>query len=76
MLKKVEMRFGKEQLITPGGLATVGLLINKTKVYDEADKIKITRRTPDITNSDVIGSYIGILCQGKNDYQYPESVIN
>jgi hypothetical protein len=69
MLRKVEMRFGNEQLITPGGLATVGLLINKTNIYEEADKIKTTRRTPGINNSDIIGSYIGLLCQGKTDYQ-------
>jgi len=69
MLNKIEIRFGKEQLITPGGLATVGLLINKTNIYEEADKIKTTRRSPEIQNSDVIGSYIGLLCQGKSDYQ-------
>jgi len=69
MFNKIEIRFGNEQLITPGGLATAGVLINKTNIYEEADKIKTTRRLPDIQNSDVIGSYIGLLCQGKSDYQ-------
>ena len=69
MLNKIEIRYGKEQLITPGGLATVGLLINKTNIYEESDKIKTTRRKPAINNSDIVGSYIGLLCQGKNDYQ-------
>ena len=67
--KKIEIRLGKEQLITPGGLATVGALLNKTNLYRSVNKIPIAgKANPRIKNSDVIGAKIGLNAQGKNDY--------
>ena len=64
------MRMSNEQLITPGGLATVGQLINKTALYNKIDTVKTkTRPQPRISNSDVVGTYIGLLCQGKSDFE-------
>jgi len=68
MKKKIVVRYGKEQLITPGGLATVGALLSQTNLYEQLDKVKTTRRETKIKNSDVVGAHIGLLCQGKNDY--------
>ena len=68
MKKKIIVKFGNEQLITPGGLATAGALIGKTRLYESLDQIKTTRAALKIKNSDVVGAHIGLLCQGKNDY--------
>jgi hypothetical protein len=70
MLTKIEMRMTDEQLITPGGLATVGQLLNKTKLYEYIDEIKTKERAnPKIKNSDVVGTHISLLCQGKSDFE-------
>ena len=68
--KKIEVRLGNEQLITPGGLATAGVLIRKTTLYDELDKQKSSPKDKaDIKNSDMVGVLIGINCQGKSGYE-------
>ena len=67
---KLEIRESNEQIITPGGLAMAGHLISRTSLYEKADAIKTREKAnPQIKNSDAIGSYIGILSQGKNDYE-------
>jgi len=69
MLKKIEVRLGNEQLITPGGLATVGALITKTNLYRDLDRVPVEHTpNPVITNSDVVGALIGLYSQGKTDY--------
>ena len=68
--RQIEVRLGKEQLITPGGLATVGRLIEKTSLYEELDKQKSSPKgKPEIKNSDMVGVLIGINCQGKSGYE-------
>lgn len=68
-MKKFEIRFGNERLITPSGVGIVGLLLHKTELKSRVDKTKLRdRQAPQIKNSDVLFSYIGLLCQGKSDF--------
>jgi len=67
---KFEIRFTKERLITPTGLAIVGLLLDKTNLKKRIDLVKLKdNANPHIKNSDVIISYIGLLCQGKSNFE-------
>lgn len=67
---KFEVRFSKERLITPTGLAIAGLLINKTDFKKRVDEIKFKdNANPQVKNSDVMNAYIGLLCQGKSDFE-------
>jgi len=67
---KFEIRFSKERLITPTGLGIAGLLLDKTDFKKRVDAIKLKdNANPQIKNSDVTVSYIGLLCQGKSDFE-------
>jgi hypothetical protein len=47
----------------------VGLLLHKTELKSRADRTKLRdRQSPQIKNSDAPFSYIGLLCQGKSDF--------
>lgn len=68
-MKKLEIRFGKERLITPSGIGLAGALLKKTGLKKRVDKMKLKdNQSPQIKNSDVLISYIGLLCQGKSDF--------
>ncbi len=64
-----------ETLTTHTGLGLVGLLLSKSKLYKRFTSLKIPeiRSIPGIQNGDVIQSYIGLLSQGKNDFEYIEA---
>jgi len=71
------MRFHLEQsdesLSTHSGLTLVGLLLSKTKLKKRLNQIPIPEIIqPQISNGDIAISYIGLLCQGKSDYDYIE----
>lgn len=58
-----------EDLTPHSGLALVGALLNKTSLKLRFDKTKIRGiPTPRITNGEIAIAYIGLLCQGKNDF--------
>lgn len=66
---KFEIRFSKERLITPTGLGIAGLLLDKTDIKKRVDTIKLKdNANPQIKNSDATLAYIGLLCQGKSDF--------
>lgn len=67
------MKFTFEQsnefLTTHSGLTFVGALITKTNLKERLDKSKLPGvYKPDISHSDIATTYIGLLCQGKSDY--------
>lgn len=69
-MQKFEIRFTKERLITPTGLGIAGLLLNNTDIKKRVDKEKLRNNAmPQIKNSDVLVSYIGLLCQAKSDFE-------
>lgn len=63
-----------ETLTTHSGLGLIGLLLSKTKIKQRLNEIIIPKikSTPDITNGDLAVSYLGLLCQGKNDFDHIE----
>ncbi|WP_019412366.1 IS1380 family transposase, partial [Paenisporosarcina sp. TG20] len=75
---KFTLENSDETLTTHSGLSLVGLLISKTKLHNRFTKIKVPdiRSFPNIQNGDVINSYIGLLAQSKNDFEYIEGFRN
>ena len=67
---KFEIVFGKERLITPTGLALAGLLLKKTDLRKRLNGTLLKENAnPVIKNGDVAHSYVGLLCQGKSDFE-------
>jgi hypothetical protein len=65
-----EVRMSNERIITPGGLPIVGELLRRTSLSSDVDNIKGKgMNDPGIKNSDVVITFIGLLCQGKNDFE-------
>lgn len=60
-------------LTTHSGLALVGLLLEKTRLSNRLNAISVPGRTyTEIANRDVAYAYIGLLCQGKSDFDHIE----
>ena len=69
MKKKFEIRMSEERLITPTGIALVGALLEKTKLKKKLCDIRIKdNAAPIISNYDIVAPFIGLLCQGKSDF--------
>lgn len=63
-----------ESLSTHSGLALVGLLLSRTAMKERLSRITLPNGIePHISNGDVATSYIGLLCQGKNDFDHIET---
>lgn len=62
-----------EDLTSHSGLALVGALIAKTKLNQRLNQVLFPDNpAPLITNGDIAKAYIGLLCQGKNDFDHIE----
>jgi hypothetical protein len=62
-----------ELLTTHTGLALVGVLMSKTKLNQRLNQVVLPGvSAPLITNGDIAKSYVGLLCQGKNDFDHIE----
>lgn len=61
--------------LTPsGGLPLVGYLLDKCSLKKRMNISRIPGvPNPAISHSDVVFSYIGLLCQGKNDFDHIEN---
>ena len=61
----------RENLTTHSGLALVGMALKSTELDRKINKTQPPqiKGTPDISNSDVIRGYIGLLCQGKHAFE-------
>lgn len=67
-----ELIQSKEAIITPTGIAIVGVIINNnTKLREKLDLFRIPEilEEPEIKNSEVLKCYIAILTMGKNDFE-------
>lgn len=64
-----------ETLSTHSGLGLIGLLLSKTDLSQRFSTLQVPnfKSTPNILSGDIVKSYIGLLCQSKNDYDYIES---
>lgn len=60
-------------LTTHAGLATVGALLSHTKLTSRLNQTIVKENeVPAYTHGDVMKSYIGLLCQGKSDFDHIE----
>jgi hypothetical protein len=71
------MRFILEQsdesLTTHSGLALIGLLLNKVQLGSRLkDTVFAELKNPEISHADVVVSYLGLLAQGKSDFEHIE----
>lgn len=63
-----------EIIPTQSGLALLGLLISKTKLSQRLDQLPTeTGVDPEIPNSAIAKSYLGLLVQGKTDFDHIEA---
>lgn len=66
-----ELSQSQENLTTHSGLALVGMALRPTQLNKKVNQFQLSAiaSTPDISHSDVIRSYVGLLCQGKHEYE-------
>ena len=69
-MKKYKIQLTNEIIVPYGGLAMAGLMIHKTALPLRADTLKVPASKVKISNADVLGAYIGLLCQGRNDFDH------
>jgi uncharacterized protein YbbC (DUF1343 family) len=72
---KFEIKASDEFLTPSSGLAIVGeCLMNRTNLFHRLNNIKLPGlKCPEVKNFEIITSYIGLLCQGKSDFDLIES---
>lgn len=68
---KIIVELSDERLITPSGLALVGMLLGKSELVKRCNRASVSakRSQPQIKNGDILLTYIGLLCQGKTEYE-------
>ncbi|MEC2341722.1 IS1380 family transposase [Weizmannia sp. CD-2023] len=74
-MKKLVIEATKERIVAQSGLAIVGNLLNLTNLASRLNAYRLPdiSRNPVCSNGDVAKSYIGLLCQGKSDYDNIET---
>jgi len=59
----------EEHITTHSGMSLIGLLVSKTSLKERLNQTSLPRVTaPEISHGDVAVSYLGLLCQGKSDF--------
>lgn len=68
---KIIVELSEERLITPSGLSLVGMLLGKSDFVKRCNRASVSakRSQPQIKNGDILLTYIGLLCQGKTDFE-------
>lgn len=71
---KFTIEYTDEVLAPTGGLPLVGHLLDKSSLKKRMNSSRLHGNpNPSIDNADVVCSYIGLLCQGKNDFDHIET---
>ena len=70
-MKTINVEFSNERLITPSGLVFVGQILGKSNFVKKINRSPISKdyMQKQIKNGDVLLTYIGMLCQGKPQYE-------
>ena len=68
---QIKVVFSNERLITPSGLNIVGGMLGKSNFVKRCNRIPVgkKRSEPQIKDGDILLTFIGLLCQGKADYE-------
>jgi len=59
-----------------GGISIIGELFRKTKISNLLNKLRLSKikSEPNISNGDVVATYLGTLCQGEPDFEAIEQM--
>ncbi|RKI36968.1 IS1380 family transposase [bacterium D16-51] len=70
-MKTIHIEFSNERLITPSGLVFVGQILGKSNFVKKINRAPISNEylQKQIKNGDILLTYIGMLCQGKPQYE-------
>ncbi len=70
-MKTIHVEFSDERLITPSGLVFVGQILGKSDFVKKINRAPISNEylQKQIKNGDILLTYIGMLCQGKPQYE-------
>ena len=70
-MKTIHVEFSDERLITPSGLVFVGQILGKSAFVKKINRAPISSDylQKQIKNGDILLTYIGMLCQGKPQYE-------
>lgn len=70
-MKKIIVELSNERLITPSGLSLVGGVLAKSDLVKRCNRMSVSskRSQPQIKNGDILLTYIGLLCQGKPQFE-------
>lgn len=70
-MKKFIIRYTNERLITPSGLSFVGAMVKNSGLVRECNRLTVSARRsqPQIKSGDILLSHIGLLCQGKTEFE-------
>ncbi len=63
---------GDQTLATHSGLALIGRLLERTSLSQHLGKVKLTKTEPEISNGDVAFAYLGLLVEGRGDFDHIE----
>ncbi len=71
MPKQLKVVYSNERLITPSGLNIVGGMLGKSNFVKWCNRIPVDKKRsePQIKDGDILLTYIGLLCQGKVDFE-------
>ena len=71
---KFEIEQIDEYLISCSGLSLVGMILPRTNLIKRLNKMPLPHvKNPQVSNSDCVISYLGLLCQGKSDFDHIEA---
>lgn len=68
---QIKIVFTNERLITPSGLTIVGGMLGKSSFVKQCNRIPVDKKRsePQIKDGDILLTYIGLLCQGKTEFE-------
>ena len=70
-MRTIHVEFSDERLITPSDLVFVGQILGKSDFVKKMNRAPISKDylQKEIKNGDILLTYIGMLCQGKPQYE-------
>ena len=68
---RIKVVFSDERLITPSGLSIIGGMLGKSDFVKRCNRIPVDKKRSEyqIKDGDILLTYIGLLCQGKVNYE-------